>query len=105
MQEKQDISIERVFLEKSGQHCLLSNDQGFNFYWNLEQNQITYMKEVSVKIKSVAWEDMIPFELEGIQKLIIGTDQGEIIIVNICKKSEKEYLVTRGGSFKINQKR
>lgn len=47
-------TIDRVFLDPIGYHCILSNDSGKNWYLNINENKIRYLSKVHDTIISSA---------------------------------------------------
>lgn len=76
-------------MDLKGFHCLLCSFKGENYYLNINEKKIRFLKQFKgVVIKSVAWDETCSKENTKVnnfnypQDFLIGTDQGSI---HICK--------------------
>jgi hypothetical protein len=70
--KKENLIIERVFLDSKGYHSILSTDGGDNYYINLKDSKVRYLQGVRGKvIKAVAWNENCTEEATKVTRLLI----------------------------------
>ena len=57
--KKGEIAIDKLFLDTKGYHCILSNTNGQNYYFHLNDSRIRPVYKIhGVVIKSIGFDDL-----------------------------------------------
>ncbi|KAL4452788.1 hypothetical protein ABPG74_002353 [Tetrahymena malaccensis] len=100
------VSIDRIFLDPNGYHCILTCDSGCSFYLNYDHNKIKFLKNLKGSefvIKSIGWDETCTNTTT--KNILFGTQEGMLYIykIEIGKNNEiidcnpEKTLALKGG--------